>query len=111
MIGLAKELLAERVLRDRFFAPDFADGCAWWILLDLYRYPTQQISAVCYGSGHPYTTALRHLRALTEAGLVERNDHSSDGRQVLCSLSQAARDALTDYLSALSERRQQRIAA
>jgi DNA-binding MarR family transcriptional regulator len=105
VIGLAKELLNERVLRERFVAVDFAEGCAWSILLDLYRYQPQQTSALCYGSGHPYTTALRHLQLLADEGLIEREDDDKDGRAVLCSLSQAGRDALTDYLTEIFERR------
>lgn len=93
-------LLRERHDRSRHFPVEFTQGCPWAMLLELHAHPCQRISSICYGSGHPYTTALKHLSRLTEAGLVERSP-CADGRGAVCSLTDTATRAMNAYLESI----------
>lgn len=101
MIHIANRLLRERDRRSRYVPSAFTTGAAWGILLDLYRAEPQRISSVCYGTGEPYTTALRHLAGLESADFVSRVP-CEDRRGALLRLSPWARERLTDYLTAIA---------
>lgn len=61
----------------------FGDA-SWDILLDLFVRQTDgrltSVSSACIGSGSPTTTALRHVTALVNAGLLIRWNSGDDGR-------------------------------
>jgi DNA-binding MarR family transcriptional regulator len=67
-----------------FGAPLFREP-AWDMLLELYsayeRGERLSVSALCYASGVPVTTALRQLRQLEKHGLVQREGDPSDNRR------------------------------
>ena len=48
----------------------------------------------------PPTTALRHIRTLTDRGLVERQADPHDGRRVFIALTQETADALVRWFGA-----------
>jgi DNA-binding MarR family transcriptional regulator len=104
--GVASALLQQRGLRERFF-PGVREP-EWLMLLALADVGASlSVTALCYSSYAPYTTALRHIDRLERKGLVEREDHPSDERSVLVRLTIHAREKF----DAFSERLEQREAA
>lgn len=65
-------------------APLFRDP-AWDMLLELFvahdRGEPVSVSSLCYASGVPPTTALRHLARLEEHGLIRREGDRKDNRR------------------------------
>ena len=59
------------------------------------------IKSICVAGHVPLTTALRHLRWLTEQGLVDRADNLRDARSTHVQLSEAGYVAMRRYLTAL----------
>ena len=69
---------------DLMGAPLFRDP-AWDMLLDLFaskqRMERVSVSSLCYASGVPATTALRHIERLEAHGMIEREGDSEDARR------------------------------
>jgi DNA-binding MarR family transcriptional regulator len=102
-----RQMLHHRRMReDHFPAALFADP-AWDMLLDLYAAKLERapvsVSSLCIAAAVPTTTALRWIKAMTDAGLFVRKDDPRDGRRILIELSEAAGDALARYFAALEE--------
>jgi DNA repair protein RadC len=74
---------------------------AWDMLIDLFLHAEcgkqVSISALCFGSCLPMSTALRHVRKLCDSGLVTRQIDPLDGRRSLVALSNHAFDRLNEY--------------
>jgi DNA-binding transcriptional ArsR family regulator len=91
--------VARAVLRSRAFADP-----AWDMLLDLMaaRLEGRQVavSSLCIAAAVPPTTALRWIKTLTETGILERIADPQDGRRVFIRLSDAAAEAMGEYLAA-----------
>ena len=96
-------------------APLFRDP-AWDMLLELYVAHEQgrdiSISSLCYASGVPASTALRHVQRLEEHGLVEREGDRSDNRRLFVRPTEkavrgidAAVAMLMEHASKFSEQR------
>lgn len=87
--GLARFVSGFRRIRLRrnelLGAPLFRDP-AWDMLLELYVAHEQgqdlSVSSLCYASGVPATTALRHIQRLEEHGLIEREGDRHDNRRL-----------------------------
>ena len=79
----------------------FADP-AWDIMLDLAASRLSQadvsVSSLCIAAAVPATTALRWIKTLTEAGIINRIADPDDGRRVFMQLSDVAADKVLDYL-------------
>ena len=75
-----------RVRRNDIIGADLFRDPAWDMLLELYaahqRGETVPVNSLCYASGTPPTTALRHIKRMREHGLVERVGDSDDERRV-----------------------------
>ncbi|WPZ04175.1 MarR family transcriptional regulator [Blastomonas marina] len=88
-------------LRDRFFGADIFRDPAWYILLDLFRYQVRgedtSVSSACLAARAPPTTALRHLKLLSERGLVIREPDGNDERRTWVRLSDSAYSAMRTY--------------
>jgi DNA-binding MarR family transcriptional regulator len=58
---------------------------AWNMLLalvaDATEYRTSCVTSLCYASGAPMTTALRHLSKLETDGKIQRREHRHDSRK------------------------------
>ena len=61
------------------------------------------MSSLCIAAAVPATTALRWIKAMTDAGLFVRKDDPRDGRRILIGLSEGAGEALARYFGALEE--------
>ena len=100
--ALVRRLIMARRDRARFF-PDtlFADP-AWDMLLDLAaaRLEGKQVpvSSLCIAAAVPTTTALRWVRSLADAGLIERQSDPFDARRSHVSLSDPAAAAMHGWL-------------
>lgn len=81
---------------------DSAGDLAWDILMDLYigelTGRKTSITSACIASGAPPTTALRYLRALCEAGRIERDRDVKDGRRCWLRLAPTVVEEIDAYL-------------
>jgi hypothetical protein len=98
--------ICNRAMRSSFFDPDFFCDPAWDMLLDLFLQHSLGrricVSSLCIASGAPSSTALRWIRALEEADLVERSRDPTDGRRVFVRLTAAGHAKIAGYLAALT---------
>lgn len=98
--------ICNRALRSSFFDPAFFCDPAWDMLLDLFLQQSLQrpvcVSSLCVASCAPSTTALRWIRALEEAGLVERSRDPADGRRIFVRLTAGGHAKIAGYLAALT---------
>ena len=111
MLEIARELYAQRRLRDRMFNGIVPLGEPGWdMLLDLFIAHQEgraiRITSACIGSGAPPTTALRMLGQLEQSALVERHPELNDRRSNLVTLTPHAITLVIDFLSAISAPRQ-----
>jgi DNA-binding MarR family transcriptional regulator len=76
------------------------------MLLDLFIADCEgrkiTVKSVCIAADVPTTTALRHLRWLSEQGLVDRLNHPRDARSTHVRLSESGCAAMVGYLEALA---------
>jgi DNA-binding MarR family transcriptional regulator len=79
---------------------------AWDILLELYAASLADrrltVSRLADRTGVAMTTALRWINTLQQEGLLDRQDHPLDGRQVYHFLSQAGLQVMDSYFDDLS---------
>jgi DNA-binding MarR family transcriptional regulator len=94
-------MLKLRRHRDRFFASELFADPAWDILLELYAAALGQfrvsVSNLCIAAAVPPTTALRWIKQLEEAGLIERRADPTDGRRQFVMLSDEALSSMNAY--------------
>jgi DNA-binding MarR family transcriptional regulator len=71
------------------------------MLLDLFQAEIAQlrvsVSSLCAASAVPQTTALRWIKAMTEADLFRRRSDPIDARRVFVELSPTASQAMRRY--------------
>lgn len=100
-IEAVRQVIRARRLRSRFFDPELFADPAWDMLLDLLQAEIAQhrvpVSSLCIAAAVPATTALRWIKAMTDAGLFERRADPHDGRRIFVELAPAASDALRRY--------------
>ena len=96
-----RQVIRARRLRSRYFDGDLFADPAWDMLLDLLQAEIAQhrvpVSSLCIAAAVPATTALRWIKAMTDAGLFKRRSDPHDGRRVFVELSPKASDALRRY--------------
>lgn len=100
-------VLRQRRLRDNFFdASLFADP-AWDILLDMTQAHLDakdvSVSSLCIAACVPPTTALRWIKLMSDAGLLERRADEADGRRAFIALSDEAFTAMRGYFAAVNK--------
>ena len=98
--------LSRRVLRSKFaFGGVVASHSCLLMLLELYEsYLFERmlkVTALCYATGVPQTTVLRHIDELVAMGLVLRQHDRKDKRRVFLSLSPKGIRSIEDYLNGL----------
>jgi DNA-binding MarR family transcriptional regulator len=102
---LARIIRARRCRQQYFPSRLFSDP-SWDILLTLALAHLEQqrisVGELCKASDAPPTTALRHIQALIDEGLIERLDDRLDGRRKFVSLSADAADRMSLYLGGQS---------
>jgi DNA-binding MarR family transcriptional regulator len=81
-----KTMHKSRASRDQIFGFDLFSEPGWDMLLTLFaeygRGKAISVSSLCYASGAPASTALRHLAKLEQEGLIKRSDDERDHRRV-----------------------------
>jgi PAS domain S-box-containing protein len=102
LAALAQAIYDDRSLRAEYFPDiDFAEP-GWDMLLDLFVQTVAgrrvSASSAYIASQVPVATALRWLRVLTDAGLVERTPDALDKRRQWVDLTPAGRSAMAAYL-------------
>jgi DNA-binding transcriptional ArsR family regulator len=101
--GRVRAIIRARRARAQFFPGDLFADPAWDILLDLTAARIEgkpvSVSSLCIAAAVPATTALRWIRTLTDAGLLEREADPHDGRRVYVALSDGAAQAMQAYLA------------
>jgi hypothetical protein len=104
---MIRRLLRLRRERERFFPAEIFADPAWDMLLDLTAAQLEgrlvPVSSLCIAAAVPTTTALRWVRSLTEAGLMERQMDPADARRSHIRLSDDASSAMLSYLRLFSE--------
>lgn len=104
---LIRRMLRLRRDRDRYFPAEIFADPAWDMLLDLTAAQLEgqlvPVSSLCIAAAVPTTTALRWVRSLTEAGLMERQMDPTDARRSHIRLSDDASSAMLSYLRVFSE--------
>lgn len=107
-LGQAQTLYKQRRLRDAHFSSygvRFGEP-TWDMLLDLFiatRTGTElNVSALAVGTGAPSTTALRHLAALEQRGLVVRTPASFDKRVSYVALSPEFEGVMERYFARIT---------
>lgn len=104
---LVRQIIAQRQARAKFFPADLFADPAWDMLLDLTAARAEHrrvsVTSLCIASGVPATTALRWIRQMTDAGLLERVEDAGDRRRAFIALSDAAADAMARYFAELGK--------
>lgn len=93
----SNEMVGAQVFRDP----------AWDMMLDLLVAAHQGrrvcVSSLCYASGVPNSTALRHIEHLDQVGLVERTPDPEDQRRAFISATPDAIDGMTKLVSRMQD--------
>jgi DNA-binding MarR family transcriptional regulator len=101
-----RNIIRVRRLRDKFFDSQLFADPAWDMLLDLMAAQLERIqvavSSLCIAAAVPPTTALRWIKTMTDAGLLERVADPDDGRRIFIQLSESAGSAMQRYFSAVA---------
>ncbi len=99
-----RTLIRARRLREQFFSPALFADPAWDMLLDLMAARLEgqpvAVSSLCIAAAVPPTTALRWIRALQDARLIEREADPGDRRRVFIRLADQAATTLARYFGA-----------
>jgi hypothetical protein len=99
---LVRRLIRLRRDRDRHFPAEIFADPAWDMLLDLTAARMEgvdvAVSSLCVAAAVPTTTALRWIRTLTEAGLLERRTDAGDARRSFVILSDTAHLAMQAWI-------------
>ncbi len=100
--ALVRRLIRLRRDRDRHFPAELFADPAWDMLLDLAAARMERtnvpVSSLCLAAAVPTTTALRWIRTLSQAGLLERRTDAADARRTFITLSDAAFDGVAGWL-------------
>jgi len=100
-----RAIIRARRMRDQFFRGEIFADPAFDMLLDLYAARLEgrrvAVSSLCIAAAVPATTALRWIKQLTDRGLFVRQADPQDGRRIYIELSEAAANAMGNYLAAV----------
>lgn len=101
--GYLRSVIRARRARAHFFPSDLFADPAWDILLDLMASRLEDkrvsVSSLCIAAAVPPTTALRWIKSMTDAGLLERRADPIDGRRIFIDLSDQAAAKMAAYLA------------
>lgn len=101
--NFASQMMKDRQIRSKYFDAQILNGPAWDILIDLAAAGLQgravPTSSACASTQAPFSTALRHVNQLVEAGLVKRTVDPGDKRRTLLELEPEALEQMTRYLA------------
>ena len=104
--SLVKDILRFRRLRNRLLGGDLFGEPAWDILLELFAADWSgdklSVSAACYVSGVPSSTALRWVVRLEREGWIQRVDDPLDGRRSWLMLTDRAERSMREVVSQMA---------
>lgn len=87
----ADRLRKVRARRNAILGVELMREPAWDMLLDLVAAREEgrvvTTTSLCYGSGAPPSTALRHVERLAQVGMIERAGANDDHRRTIITLS------------------------
>lgn len=99
---VARIMAAQLNRRKAHFPEATLEDPQWMMMLELFIAAEEgrnvSISSLCFASGVPSTTALRHIRALVAKGLFERVSHPRDRRICHVRLAREAKNQMIGYL-------------
>jgi hypothetical protein len=99
-----RAILRLRRMRSAYFSAELFADPAWDMLLDLTAAQLEgekvAVSSLCIASAVPATTALRWIKTMCDAKLLERHSDPLDGRRIFIGLSAGAANAMLTYLGA-----------
>lgn len=102
MDNALKRVISFRLMRDMIFGTSLFDDPSWDILLDLaaarLRRQSVTVSDACIASKVPHTTALRYIRQLEDAELIERHKDGTDRRRVFLQISKSGLEKVKELL-------------
>lgn len=105
-IEVARVMYRNRRARNRHFDDSLFAEPRWDILLDLFvageEGRTISISSACIGAAVPHATALRHLGAMEQKGLVERRPDPRDARCQHVRISDSAAASMCNLFADLA---------
>lgn len=100
-------MLAVRSRRNDAIGADIFRDPAWDMMLDLLAAAHQgrqvSVSSLCYASGVPNSTALRHIEHLDQLGLVERTPDPEDHRRAFIRATDVAIERMTGLLARMQD--------
>lgn len=103
-----REIIRLRRQRERFFDNGLFADPAWDILLDLKAAQMEKqmvsVSSLCIAAAVPPTTALRWISAMTESGMLIRQQDPDDARRVFILLSDETSARIEDYFASIADR-------
>ncbi|WP_162232724.1 winged helix DNA-binding protein [Sphingomonas sanxanigenens] len=103
----ATGMLAVRSRRNEAIGADIFRDPAWDMMLDLLAAAHQgrqvSVSSLCYASGVPNSTALRHIEHLDQLGLVERTPDPEDHRRAFIRATDAAIESMSGLLARMQD--------
>lgn len=104
---LVRDIIRRRRARAQFFPAELFADPAWDILLDLTAARLEgtkvSISSLCIAASVPTTTALRWIKGMTNADMLEREADPEDGRRSFVRIGDSAFFAMENYLSLVDE--------
>jgi DNA-binding MarR family transcriptional regulator len=104
---LVRRIIRQRRLRGQYFDANIFADPAWDILLDLTAAHAEHmrvsVTSLCIASEVPPTTALRWIGLMTDSGLLERVEDSTDRRRAFVRLSDKGVDAMARYFARLEK--------
>ena len=108
-----RSIIKARRLRDSFFDAELFADPAWDILLDLMAARLEgrnvSVSSLCIAAAVPPTTALRWITAMTESGMLLRQQDPHDARRVFIVLSEEVTTKLNAYFAAADRQNTQSV--
>lgn len=106
LVDRAREQLAVRKARRRFFPADLFHEPAWEMLIALFIvYETDHsmnVKALVSCSDAPATTSQRWIDHLHKSGLIDRVTDTVDRRRIDISLTERGYNAMVSYLKSVS---------
>lgn len=107
LVARARQQLALRKARRRYFPTDLFHEPAWEMLVALFIiYDTDQsmnVKALVSCSDAPATTSQRWIDHLHKSGLIDRVTDPIDRRRIDISLSEQGHEAMMRYLSDIAD--------
>lgn len=102
-VSMARQEIATRDRRSKFFEIDLIGEPGWMILLDLFIQNFEgrvvSVTSACIASGVPPTTALRYIGILEKHGYIVKKKSETDQRIFFLTVSESCIDNLRKFFS------------